>query len=95
MPRPVVHHVVGVRAGVGLRLPIASSLPTLLCPFAFRYGILGLLMFIGFMFCRGAFLYIWAMGAAQRIHEKSVHRVLFAPLGFFFSVGCWSSCIVS
>lgn len=39
------------------------------------------------MFFRGTFLYIWALGAAQRIHVKSIHRVLYAPLGFFLTVG--------
>ena len=43
-------------------------------------------IFLILMLFRGAFLYLWALGASQRIHEKSVHRVLFAPLGFFFSV---------
>jgi hypothetical protein len=38
------------------------------------------------MLFRGAALYGWAIGASQRIHTKSVHRVLYAPLGFFFSV---------
>jgi ABC-type multidrug transport system fused ATPase/permease subunit len=49
------------------------------------YGILGLLCFIGLMIPRGAFLYKWALGAAERLHTKSVHRVLYAPLGFFLT----------
>jgi ABC-type multidrug transport system fused ATPase/permease subunit len=47
------------------------------------YGILGIFLFLSLMLCRGAFLYIWALGASQEIFEKSVHRVLNAPLGFF------------
>jgi ATP-binding cassette, subfamily C (CFTR/MRP), member 1 len=43
-------------------------------------------IFLILMLFRGAFLYLWALGASQRIHEKSVHRILYAPLGFFFSV---------
>lgn len=34
-----------------------------------------------------AFLYKWALGASQELHSKSIHRVLFAPLGFFLTVG--------
>ncbi|GAB4815837.1 hypothetical protein N2152v2_002883 [Parachlorella kessleri] len=53
--------------------------------YAKYYYILGLAFFIGLMVFRGAFLYAWALGASQRIHSKSVHRVLFAPLGFFLT----------
>ncbi len=54
-------------------------------PLPRRYGILALGCFITLMIFRGSFLYLWALGASQRIQTKSVHRVLFAPLGFFFS----------
>jgi hypothetical protein len=37
------------------------------------------------MLFRGAFLYIWALGSAQRTQSKAVHRVLYAPLGFFLT----------
>lgn len=47
------------------------------------YGILGLALFIGLMIPRGAFLYIWSLGASNRQHSKSIHRILYAPLGFF------------
>lgn len=33
-----------------------------------------------------AFLYKWALGAAEKLHTKSIHRVLYAPLGFFLTV---------
>lgn len=49
------------------------------------YAILGLACFLTLMIFRGAFLFIWALGASERIHKKSIHRVLYAPLGFFFS----------
>jgi hypothetical protein len=55
------------------------------------YGILGIGCFLGFMIFRGAFLYIWSLGASQRMHEKSIHRVLYAPLGFFLQVGAGCS----
>jgi hypothetical protein len=49
------------------------------------------------MVFRGAMMYIWALGSAQRMQSKAVHRVLYAPLGFFLNVGgkgeevvpCW------
>jgi ATP-binding cassette subfamily C (CFTR/MRP) protein 1 len=41
-------------------------------------------IFVSSMFLRGALLYLWALGASSRIYSKSVHRVLYAPLGFFF-----------
>jgi ABC-type multidrug transport system fused ATPase/permease subunit len=49
------------------------------------YGVLGLALFIGLMIPRGAFLYTWAMGASNRQHAKSIHRILYAPLGFFLN----------
>lgn len=49
------------------------------------YGVLGLALFIGLMIPRGAFLYAWAMGASNRQHAKSIHRILYAPLGFFLN----------
>jgi ATP-binding cassette subfamily C (CFTR/MRP) protein 1 len=55
------------------------------------YGILGPFLFIVLMLFRGSFLYLWCMGAAQRIHVKGIHRVLYAPLGFFFSVSIFTS----
>lgn len=51
------------------------------------YAILGLGLFIGLMFFRGAFLYLWTLGAGERIRQKSIHRLLYAPLGFFLMVG--------
>lgn len=50
------------------------------------YGILGLLCFLTLMVFRGSFLYTWALGASQRMHAKSIHRMLYAPLGFFLMV---------
>jgi hypothetical protein len=64
------------------------------------YGILGILCFLTLMVFRGAFLYTWTLGASYRQHEKSIHRILYAPLGFFltvracqpgFSLGCLPS----
>jgi hypothetical protein len=49
------------------------------------YGVLGLAFFIGLMFFRGAALYMWCNGSSQRQHAKSIHRVLYAPLGFFLT----------
>nr|AXF41555.1 HLA3 protein [Chlorella sp. ArM0029B] len=49
------------------------------------YGILGVMAFLVLMVFRGAALYAWAMKASQRMHEKSVHRMLYAPLGFFLT----------
>jgi hypothetical protein len=48
--------------------------------------VLGLGFFIGLMLLRGAFLYLWTLGASERIREKSIHRILNAPLGFFLQV---------
>lgn len=42
--------------------------------------------FIFSMFFRGAFLYWWALGASCRFQKKSLHRVLYAPLGYFLRV---------
>jgi hypothetical protein len=50
------------------------------------YAVLGLGFFIGLMLFRGAFLYLWTLGASERIREKSIHRILNAPLGFFLQV---------
>ncbi|KAL4427322.1 hypothetical protein ABPG77_003231 [Micractinium sp. CCAP 211/92] len=47
------------------------------------YGILGLLCFLTLMLFRGSFLYKWCLGAAHQLQQKSVHRILYAPLGFF------------
>jgi hypothetical protein len=52
------------------------------------YAIWGLAIFIGLMLFRGAFLYLWTLGASERIRAKSVHRILNAPLGFFLQVRC-------
>ena len=52
------------------------------------YAVLGLGFFIGLMLFRGAFLYLWTLGASERIREKSIHRILNAPLGFFLQVRC-------
>lgn len=49
------------------------------------YGVLGLAFFIGLMFFRGWALYAWCNGSSQRQHAKSIHRVLYAPLGFFLT----------
>ncbi|KAI8468106.1 MAG: hypothetical protein J3K34DRAFT_479395 [Monoraphidium minutum] len=49
------------------------------------YAVLGLAFFCGLMIFRGAALYWWCVGAANRIQSKSVHRVLYAPLGFFLT----------
>jgi hypothetical protein len=50
------------------------------------YAVLGVGFFLGLMVFRGAVLYWWCMVASQRWHSKSVHRVLYAPLGFFLTV---------
>lgn len=55
------------------------------------YAILALALFIGLMLFRGAFLYLWCLGASERIHKKGIHRLLYAPLGFFLTVSWeWS-----
>ena len=51
----------------------------------YRYAAFGLGAFVSLMLFRGAFLYIWALGSAQRTQSKAVHRVLYAPLGFFLT----------
>ncbi len=38
------------------------------------------------MLFRGSFLYKWCLGAAHQLQQKSVHRILYAPLGFFLQV---------
>lgn len=57
---------------------------------------LGLAFFVGLMFPRGAALYLWCAGAGNRLQSKSVHRVLYAPLGFFLNVSvggaAWMHC---
>jgi len=53
------------------------------------YAVLGLGFFLGLMVFRGAVLYWWCLGASQRTQAKSVHRVLYAPLGFFLTVRVW------
>jgi hypothetical protein len=42
--------------------------------------------FCGLMIFRGAALYWWTLRASGRFVSKSVHRVLYAPLGFFLAV---------
>ena len=42
--------------------------------------------FIFSMLFRGTFLYWWALGAACRFQKKALHRVLYAPLGYFLRV---------
>ncbi|GBF87685.1 hypothetical protein Rsub_00396 [Raphidocelis subcapitata] len=49
------------------------------------YAVLGLGFFLGLMVFRGAVLYWWCLGSAQRMQSKAVHRVLYAPLGFFLN----------
>ncbi|KIZ01660.1 ABC transporter, multidrug resistance associated protein [Monoraphidium neglectum] len=49
------------------------------------YGVLALGGFLTLMLFRGTFLYTWAIGAANRLQVKSVHRILYAPLGFFLT----------
>lgn len=43
--------------------------------------------FLTLMLFRGSFLYKWCLGAANQLQQKSVHRILYAPLGFFLQVG--------
>lgn len=47
--------------------------------------------FLTLMLFRGSFLYKWCLGATNQLQQKSVHRILYAPLGFFLQVsGRWS-----
>eukprot|EP00878_Enallax_costatus_P000230 GHUV01000294.1.p1 GENE.GHUV01000294.1~~GHUV01000294.1.p1 ORF type:complete len:1290 (+),score=442.33 GHUV01000294.1:122-3991(+) len=50
--------------------------------YVFIYGMLTL-AFIFLMLLRGSTFHLWTLGSSQRMHKKMVHKVLFAPLGFF------------
>lgn len=60
--------------------PLAHSASTCLCPSPTPHR-------LGPLSLRSAFLYKWALGASEKLHTKSIHRMLFAPLGFFLTVG--------
>eukprot|EP00883_Tetradesmus_obliquus_P000567 jgi/Sobl393_1/10597/SZX72300.1 len=46
------------------------------------YGLLTA-AFIGLMLLRGANFHMWTLGSSQRMHKAMLHKVLYAPLGFF------------
>uniref|UniRef100_A0A383WNY2 Uncharacterized protein n=1 Tax=Tetradesmus obliquus TaxID=3088 RepID=A0A383WNY2_TETOB len=50
--------------------------------YVFIYGMLTL-AFIVLMLLRGSTFHGWSLGASQRLHKNMLHKVLYAPLGFF------------
>uniref|UniRef100_A0A383VW30 Uncharacterized protein n=1 Tax=Tetradesmus obliquus TaxID=3088 RepID=A0A383VW30_TETOB len=50
--------------------------------YVFIYGMLTA-AFIVLMLLRGATFHLWTLGSSQRMHKSMLHKVLYAPLGFF------------
>ncbi|WIA32616.1 hypothetical protein OEZ86_003419 [Tetradesmus obliquus] len=50
--------------------------------YVFIYGMLTA-VFIVLMLLRGATFHLWTLGSSQRMHKSMLHKVLYAPLGFF------------